>query len=725
MSPEQARGKPVDRRADIWAFGCVLYEMLVGAPAFGGEDESSTLAQVLERAPNLTELPRSVPASVRNAIRLCLQKDPARRVRDLGDVLLVLDGAFEDADSREVAGGAASGRLLRRSLVLAAAGLAGAAIVAVPVWRLWPRIEPPQVETFPGGRVNADVNVGIAFSRDDRRLAAVRFNLRSIIVRSLDEVDWRPLSGTEGQVSGICFAPDGDEIAFMWESREVRTIPFEGGLINTVWSGSLPEFQHCHWGDDDGISFVSDDGIMRASADGSVETLIPQGVDERDQYLSDPQLLPGGGHLMYWRNWEGNSGRGEVVVVDLATGIPQVVAEDLGRARYVPTGPDPYLGHLVFPFGSSVFAVPFNLKLMEAGETPTEFPYDVAHVQEVPLFSYATFSDSGTLAYWRGSVGGATVQWLDPAGTRSPTAIRAGSYYSMALAPQGDGVVLAALGDDNARLFLELHRFGSSPVRLTHEGWAAGPVWFPNSPRLAYALYPDPASRAPEIHVVFADGSMPDISLGAIAGTEGAMPTSVHSDESVLIGHAKQSGRDDWDLWIIPLDAPAETDDSGPQSAGFLLETTYDERHPTFSPDGRYYAYSSDESGQSEIYVRPYSPGSVAPKKISSDGGHEPRWNPDGTLTYLNGNRIMAVVVTTTPEFRIEGSETVAAEQQRDFATGILGDTFSARVYQYDVDEDGDRFLVWGGSGIAPPELQFRRHWFEELKEKAPYPDSW
>jgi serine/threonine-protein kinase len=729
MSPEQSRGKPVDRRTDIWAFGCVLYEMLVGTPAFGGEDESTTLARVLEREPDLTKLPLSVPASVRNAIRFCLQKDPKRRVRDIGDVLLALDGAFEEAGRGEVAGGAARGRLLRRSLVLAAAGLAGAAIVAVPVWRLWPRIEPRQRAVFPVGLngSSAAVGFGFAVSADGNRIAAVRRNPPSIIVRSLGEDDWRPLAGTEGQGivgSNMCFSPEGDKLAFTWESREVLTVSLEGGVPTPVAS-EQPNVRDCYWGDDAGIVFVSDAGVVLVSADERTsKILIPLGVDERDQFLFSPQLLPGG-KLLYWRDWYDNPHSGEVVVVDLATGIPQVVDEVPGKARYVPSSPDPDLGHLVYPFESSVFAVPFHLALMKAGDTHTQFPYDVAHALDAPLFSYATVSGSGTLAYWRGSVGGRTVQWLDPAGTQSPTSIPAASYFSMALGPQRDRVVLPILGDEGTGGgFLELHVFGSSPLRLAHEGYATAPVWFPDGLRLAYAVYPGPQSRLPEIQVVSAAGGMPS-RLGPIAGTESAMPTSIHPDSSVLIGHAKQSGRDDWDLWIMPLDAPAETDDSGPRSAGFLFETTYDERHPTFSPDGRYYAYSSDESGQSEIYVRPYSPGSVAPKKISSDGGHEPRWNPDGTLTYLNGNRIMAVVVTTTPEFRIEGSETVAAEQQRDFATGILGDTFSARVYQYDVDEDGDRFLVWGGSGIAPPELQFRRHWFEELKEKAPYPDSW
>ena len=733
MSPEQARGKLVDRRADIWAFGCVLYEMLVGTPAFGGEDESTTLARVLEREPDLSELPRSVPASVRNAIRLCLQKDLALRVRDVGDVLLVLDGAFEEAGSREVAGGAARGRLFRRSMVLAVAGLAGAALVAVPVWRLWPRIEPQQMDTFPGGRIGANVAVGIAFSRDGRRLAAFRQNPPSIIVRSRGEDDWRSLSLTEGLVSGLCFAPDGDRIAYAWESREIRTIPFAGGVPVTVAREQLNPLMNCDWGDDDWIYFDSFTGIMRTPADDCVDcadTLIRRGEDERDQYVAAPQLLPGGEFFMYGRNWAGNPKRpaGEVVVVDLATRSPKVVTDVLGNPTYVRSESDPYLGHIAYSYGNSVYAVPFNVRRVEAGTGVYQFLYDVSFHPEDPSFAWAKVSGTGTLAYFRGSAGSTTVQWLDRSGTLSPTSIPAGTHFSMALSPQTDLAVLATIGDSrDGGSNLELHDFRSSASRLTHEGYANAPVWFPDSLRIAYAFYPDATSRTPEIRVVFADLSMPEISLGAIAGTESAMPTSIDPGATVLIGHAKQSGRDDRDLWIIPLNAPSETDDDGPLSPRFLLETFAEERHPTFSPDGSYFAYSSNESGQPEIYVRPYS-GPDAPvgarEKVSIDGGHEPRWNTDGTLTYLNGNLIMAVVVTTTPEFRIEEAAKSVADRQASFSRG-LGDTFFSLGNQYDVDEDGDRFLVFVAQDVAPLELYFRLNWAEELRQRVPFPDSW
>jgi len=300
MSPEQARGKPVDRRTDVWAFGCVLYEMLVGKAAFEGEDAAATIGRVLEREVDMSALPPGVPAAVRQTLAACLQKDAKKRVRDLGDVKLALEGAFE---TRETAAAPRAGArpAWRRVGVPAAAFAAGAAAFALAAWRVAPPPEPPTVTRLSMPVASGSVVPQVSIARDGKRIAFWPGDSPAIRVRELDAFEWRTVAGAvpaEGNNGNAgCFSPDGAWLAFA-TGNALRRIALAGGAPLTV-ARDLAGADWCDWGDDGNLYFGSSAGIMRVPASGGAAEVVAAPSAEGGESYGLPQLLPGGKQLLF------------------------------------------------------------------------------------------------------------------------------------------------------------------------------------------------------------------------------------------------------------------------------------------------------------------------------------------------------------------------------------------------------------------------------------------
>jgi serine/threonine-protein kinase len=418
MSPEQARGGPIDKRADIWAFGVVLFEMLTGRRLFEGRTVSDTLAAVLRQEPEWD----GVPKTAQRLLRSCLEKDPRRRLRDIGDAWTLLDDAPEELPRRRgkwIAWAALSSLL---------AGLAAWALLRTPPaaprpvsrWTVTLSTPPPRI------------GLGIALSRDGTRMAYAEQvgGSTRLVVRGLNEREGKPIAGTEGGLRPF-FSPDGRWLAyFSGSSGPIKKVPVTGGSSTVLCDTA--HFTGGHWNDDDSIIFAGGDGrLFRVAASGGAcEKLnTPQGAW--------PQVLPGSRSMLFTIGSRGQFDAARVAVFDLKSGALRTLVNAGTQARYVPSG------HLVYARSGTLFAVPFDLKRL-AVTGP-----EAAVIEEILYFSgggYAeyAFSDSGLLVYMdrEGSKQLGTLEWLDRKGASQPALAPARDYGMLRLSPDGRRVAI-------------------------------------------------------------------------------------------------------------------------------------------------------------------------------------------------------------------------------------------------------------------------------------------
>jgi eukaryotic-like serine/threonine-protein kinase len=383
MSPEQARGKPIDKRTDIWAFGCVLYEMLAGQPAFDGEDATVTVGRVLEREPDMSALPFAVPPSVRQVLSACLRKDPKKRLRDIGDVKLALEGAFETRGDAAV-----DVRSAWRSVPIAAALFVGAAVAGLAAWRLSP-VPEARVVT----RLSEPISIAagapfLSVSHDGERVGWS--GPSGIHVRRLDDFAAQPVPGFEdaGVNRPPCFSPDGTWIAYRTADR-IKRMPVGGGTALTLADGVVGG--QCHWGDDGYVYFLSNDGISRvAEAGGTPETVATRDAERGESAYFAPQLLPGGRTLLFSMLTSEGENDPRVTAVDLKTHERKSVLERAAYVGYVSLRDD-QSALLVYLRDDTLFSAPFDLARVEAGAGRPVLGF--------PAVTTAVVSPSGTLAY--------------------------------------------------------------------------------------------------------------------------------------------------------------------------------------------------------------------------------------------------------------------------------------------------------------------------------------
>ena len=725
MAPEQARGKPVDKRADIWAFGCVLFEMLSGRRAFAGEEVSDTLAFVITKDVDWNALPASTPAHIGRLLRRCLEKDPKKRLRDIGDARIELDGLVHDEPATPShASAAPRPSLSRRALPWVGGTVVGAAAAAAVVWTL---SRPAPVSLRPVQRFVIDFpasgpHVGdgggggnLAISPDGTRLVfmGIEAGRRLLFMRNLDQIDVQPIRGTD-DANNPFFSPDGEWIGFFTApgtpGGKLKKVAVRGGPPLTIADANIPTGT---WARDDSIVFTRGTGanwsLFRVpAAGGGPMKLTTPNADQKEVRHGWPDVLPDGQHVLFSispspRDFD----QASIAVLSLATGEYRTVVPQGYNARYVSTG------HLVYALAGNLMAIPFDLDRLET--TGSAVPV-VEGVRGRISIGEVTFgiSSSGFLVYSPGSMAAGvqrTMVWVDREGKEEPIPAPPRAYAYVRLSPDGSRVAMDVRDQENDIWAWDLVR--RNLTRLTTDaGNDIFPVWTPDGARIIFGS--DRAS-AGGIYWQPADGSGSAERL--LEGQRQQSPNAITPDgKQLLFREAPSSGPTSADVNALHLDD---------RRARPLLHTTFNEMNAELSPDGRWVAYQSNESGQQEIYVRPFPNVDSGRWTVSTGGGTRPLWSRDGReLFYLAGGD-SATRMMATP---IQPGNTFAAGNARMLFEGPYYATFtpggnSGRTY--DVSLDGKRFLMIKNaaptsSAATPSSLVAVLNFYDELKRLAP-----
>jgi serine/threonine-protein kinase len=708
MSPEQARGKPADKRADIWAFGCVLYEMLTGQRAFEGQGVSETLARVIEREPDWTKLPAALSPTLRTYIRRCLQKDPKQRVQAIGDVRLALEGAFETADPQTAApGGVAQWR--RVALVGVAAFIASGAIIGTLVWFAARRAEPappPRVSRLqltPAGAAALSISWNdrdLAITPDGSRLIYVGNQGTQIFVRALDAL--APVAVFTGSnVSGLFMSPDGQWIGFRDGLGVLKKVAVAGGPAVTLATIDTAGSSGATWGPDDTIIVATnsvDTGLQRVSAAGELTVLTrpDRAKGEADHFW--PEMLPGGRAVLFTiTSLTAGLDAAQVAVFDLQTKVLRILVRGGSHAHYVSSG------HLVYAVAGTLRAVPFDVASLETRGTPVTVVPDV--VTTIKGGVNAVVAGDGTLAYVSGTVEGTprTLVWVDRQGVETPILAQPRPYLLPALSP--DGTRAAVFANDQQRdLWLWDFR-RTTLTRLTSTpGVDVVQVWTPDSRRLIFT-----SERAGVRNLFWQAADGAGAAERLTEGPDTQYPTGVSPDGRRLI-FTDESPTTANDVMAIELDATRRVTP--------LVQSAFNERNGTVSPDGRWLAYEANDSGRFEIYVRPFPDVNSGLSQVSTTGGTRPIWSRSGQeLVYVSPTGALMEVRVARGSSWAATTPTVVVKEGYFTNLNWWGRS-------YDISPDGQRFLMIKEGGIdgtaTPTSIIVVQHWVEELKRLVP-----
>jgi len=681
MSPEQAKGLAVDERADIWAFGVTLFEMLVGGSLFAGETVGDTLAAVIRKDVDLALLPEGTPPALRRLVRRCLERNPRNRLHSIADARIVIDEVLSGRDAEPAGAPALEAppaprrvRALAAALLLLALGVAGGWLLrrgGAPE----PAAESRWMLALPADlRLSTDDRPQLALSRDGRLQVAVvvdESGVTQLLVRSSDEFEPRLLRGAEGATSPF-FSPDGAWIAFFRDAALVK-IPVGGGPTIELTKLAVGS-RGGTWSSDGWIYFSGGWGapLSRVAATGGeVEEVTRLDESRRERTHRWPEALPDGEAVLFTCDTAASTeyyddARIEAVVP--ATGERRVLLEGASQARYAPGG------HLVFARGGSLYAVRFDPRSLEVRGTPVEVARGVATNVGSGAVQFALAASGAALWAPGGVTASYLVVWVDGAGVESPVEVPSAPYNELALSP--DGTRLALTGGPGATSDIwiaDLVRGGLA--RLTQGEFVYQPTWTPDGRQIAYAVLPGPG-RTGGIRIDWrvADGSRAAETL--VPATEGLqrVPTAFTPDGGALI-YTEGGDEDFANLWLLPLD--------GERGARTLIQDPFTTNAGVVSPDGRWLAYCSDESGQTNVYVRPFPEGGGR-WQISSPAGVEPQWSPDGReLFYRNDSVLYRVAVDTANGF--------SAGRPEPFIDRVAS---GGVAHSYSLAPDGDRLVT-------------------------------
>jgi len=709
MSPEQARGKTLDRRTDIWAFGAVLYEMLTGKRAFGGDGVQDTLAAIMRDEPDWARLPATLSPALATFIRRCLHKDPKQRIHDIADVRLALEGAFEAVVSHAAPAARPTSAVARAMSWVSSAAALVFAIAWLTVWVAW-RAERPVDRPL----VWLDVDLGtdvslpdptpqgssVAISPDGTRLAWLSGTPTKLFTRRLDEPKAIELPGTEAALAPF-FSPDGQWVGFFSLGR-VNKISVEGGAV--VPLGDI-SFVGASWGQDGSI-FVGQfaKGLLRIpDGGGPPETVLGVGVGELA--LAAPQILPGGRAILFVADPGLDVDKVTIEVLTLADGKRKVVARGGQSPRYLATSDR--TGHLVYVNRATLFAVPFDLDTLEARGTAVPVLDDVAYAGSVGT-GHFDVSRTGTLVYRRAGGGAArltTVQWVDPLGKKESLLAKPGLYGNVILSPDGTRVALT-VSERGTRYDVWVYDLERDIMtRLTFDGFNSSPTWSPDGRYVLFSQF----SRG--IFQARADGASRPQALMPSKITQ--FPRSFMPDGKRLAYVDNGSGERNAQIWTVALEEQDSQWTVGTPEP--FLKSSVADQAPSFSPDGRWLAYHSNESGTNEVFVRAFPPSSSGQGgkwQISNSGGTVPRWSRSAReLVYQMGDQIMAA------RYAVNG-DTFVAEKPRVWIAKLGGT-------EWDLAADGKRVVVVTpvASAEAPKQehqVVFVQNFFDELRRRVP-----
>jgi len=709
MSPEQATGKVVDTRSDLWAFGVVLLEMLSGRPVFTGETVSHLLAAVLKTEPDWTALPAETPAPIRKLLRRCLEKDRRRRLDSAAAARLEIDDALASPAAETAAPAAAPSR--RVTPVAIALALAGVALItALMVWAVMRpaapapvraarfAIVPPPAQALLISGADRD----LALSPDGTYLVYSGGARAQLMVRALDQLDTRPLAGLTNARAPF-LSPDGRWIGFFTGvSGDLKKASITGGPPISLCriAGSS---RGASWVPDDTIVFATNElttGLLRVPAGGGEPLVLttPDSAKGEEDHLF-PSVLPDGRAVLFTITAASGDANTLVAVLDFKTGQRTTLIRGGSQAEYVDTG------HLIYATAGTLRAVRFDLAKLKVLSDP------VPVVEQVMTAGTgaANFrvSRQGTLVYLRGGAGiqsGAarSLVWVTRQGREEPIAAPPRAYLNPRLSPDDTRVAIDIRDQENDIWTWDLAR--QTLARLTFDrGHDRYPVWTPDGRRI---IFSSTRGGPFSLYGRTADGTGTDERLTISPPSHLQFgPTSFSPDGTRLV-FTENVPRTGEDLMLLFLDGTPRTEP--------LLQTSFAERNGEISPDGRWLAYESNESGQDEIYVRPFPKVGDGRWQISTGGGTIPLWARSGReLFYRDEASIMSVSVQTTPMFTT-GNPTKLFEGPYFLAPGSGS---------YDVSVDGQRFLMIkdntaGDQTTTSGSIVVVLNWFEELKAK-------
>ena len=697
MAPEQARGEPLDKRADIWAFGCVLYEMLTGQRVFSGETAADVLAAVIAKDPDLTR----VPAKFRRLLRRCLEKDPKRRLRDIGDVWDLLEDP--------AAGGAVAGARPARGAAGAWTAAAVFAIVAMAAgWIAWRATRPvdhplTQFSMDLGPAAMTGASTTVAISPDGRRLAFPARGAdgrKQLATRLFNEAAPTLLPGTEGGYDPF-FSPDGEWIGF-FSGGHVWKISVHGGAPVSLTSilSTQSGAEGASWGDDGSI--VAATGLLsplaRIPAEGGpAQPLTKLGPGEIAHRW--PQVLPGSRAVLFTASASvSGMDNANIEAVSFETGQIKILHRGGYFGRYLPGG------HLLYLHRGILFGIDFDAQRLEVRGGPVPLLEDV-DANAATGGGQFDFSATGTFVYVAGKSAVQTWQvgWLGSSGKIQPLLAKPGMYTQPRLSP--DGRKLSFIGEGQDIYIYDIAR--DSMSRLTFTGDANSAVWAPDGKHIAFGS----VGKDHSLYWTRSDGAGDPQRL--LQGPNILAPWSFSPDGRRLAYFERipRSG----DVSTLPLDL---TDPDRPKAGAPepFHHTPADELCPSFSPDGRWIAYLSIESGRGEIYVRPFPAKPEGKWQVSSGGGLA-FWGKNGRELFYEGtdNRIMVV------DYTIQGDSFVAAKPRLWSETQV----FNPGLLNMDLAPDGKRFAVLyspepADAGKGSVHVTMLLNYFDEVKRRIP-----
>jgi serine/threonine-protein kinase len=695
MAPEQARGQTVDKRADIWAFGCVLFEMIAGKPIFQGETTSDILAAVIKEDPDL----EAIPPHLRPIIAKCLRKDPRTRWRDIGDVRL----ALEDGPP------AAVGQLDRRSpLPWAMVGALAVALIlaALAFWRLTRPVPNPLIrltaELEPA--INPLEGANVIVSADGTRLVFNSMGVdgkRRLATRLLGDSQSSPLPGTEDVSSAAFFSPDGEWVGFFTRGGKLKKVPVQGGAPVVICD--VRDARGASWGDDGNIVLAPDSraGLFRVSSNGGIPRPLTElkGGDITHRW---PQVLPGAKFVLFTANKGTNWENASIEIQSLKTGQRKTLHQGGSYGRYIPTG------HLVYVHQSTLFATAFNPDREELSGLPAPILGDITNgaLTGGAQFDFsAAPSGHGTFIYVTGNGTQTGVYLLDSAGNRQPLHISPGFYLSPRFSPDSNRLAIALFSGNTGLWVVDLTR--DNFLRLTSTPGDNYAVWSPDGKHIAYE------SGQREISWIRSDGSSSPERL--LRRERLTLPYSFSLDGKRL-AYSEANPDTGSDIWTLPIEG-SDSDHPKVGKPEPFLRTAANELLPALSPDGRWMAYASDESGDLEVYVRPF-PGPGSKWRISTAGGTRPVWSRSAReLAYETfEGRLMMVSYSVNGDTFTLGKPRLWSPQQISFVEAGQNMDFAP---------DGKHFAVL----LAQPAPAEQRslggvtillNFFDDLRQRVP-----
>jgi Tol biopolymer transport system component len=692
MSPEQARGQPVDKRTDIWAFGCVLYELLTGRAVFARGTVTDTLAAIVERDPDWETLPGSTPQGIARLVRRCLEKDPERRLHDVADARIEIEDALQPSvhEAATKALRPAPGLLPRGALLATAITIVVASLVAAGLYirRAADNMPVTRLSIFVPGLVTPQLSAAI--SPDGRRVAFVSTltSAQSMLwIRDLDSLEPRALAGTEDAAHPF-WSPDGRSLGFV-AGGQLKRVDADGGRVLTL--ADVSGFRTGgSWSRDGRILFAHRTGELAvvAATGGPLETVLTRGQ------AMWPSFLPDGRHFLFVDQSGPEADRGVYVGSLDSKEATHLLTTDF-KAVYA----DP--GYLLFVRGESLLAQPFDAGRLWLHGEPVVVADRIWVARGAAQASFSV-SPTGALVYVNAALWNQQLRWIDRAGRSLGTIGSPDRYFDVVpqISPDGSRIAIARGPLESQDLWV-VNLVQATEQRLTFDPGSGEPIW--SSDGRAILFQSNRAAKGLGLYLKNAGGAGAAESVEVIARDSHLWDWS---RDGRFIVYSSIGAQRAADLWVLPL--------VGDRTPFPFSESSVNKTQAQIAPNGRWLAYTSYESGKDEVYIQSFpAPGSK--RQVSLAGGMQPRWRRDGLeLFYMGGDQALMAVPVTMTEGTFDAGRPSPLFRTRIVPQGSQSLWFDT---MYDVTPDGQRFLILGPPEDPGPSFTIVLNWLEALKK--------